>query len=760
MSFNGQTLNAGQPDPNATPTTPAQPAQQPAQPMQNAQPQAQPQQPNPNQPNSAALNPNTNPVHKSLFDRIFTGLGGGPRYVTTADPQTGQPKTVEVPTSKGDISRSLLAGVIHGMISGYQAGNNTPAGPLGTRSAGIANGLAAGNAAAAANQQQFKNAPQAQYDKQQAAALTASNNVVAELRNQAMIGNLHNDQWDQGEKYYQQTQDTWGPALDTIDKTSADTGTQLIADDARHLKGPEVMQMLKGKLGQYSPIQDGWATEVHQDGRTYHVPTFALVRQGDVSVDRDAIASLAPYDKRMQAALDKTQGPITLSTQQLIAVEKNAGAAQGAYTAFNRWQKALGTDDDDLMSQAKFNEQFRTNPAFAREVTNVASAVGNIKSQSTDHALSTLMQNGQAPTFLSMLGDPDKVRDYVNEQQRKEAEKNSVSNAAGKIALQSMKSLAAPMTYGKAMSIHTDPGADPLLKSRADAFIDYKNTIDMQQAKAKQDLKNYLDTGDLDQIAQQIFTGNILLSDLPKRQMTAEKLTAITARAKQMAIANGFPDWNPDVAMQWAKEATNPQNQTFMGSANSLINPGGTLDIFKERFDKLGQVQIPILNEWKDYLQYNFGDSDIQPVYAAAVGVADDYGKVMAGSAGTDSARQAGLISLQQLTAFKNAASPAAMEKILDTMRANVRSQVDGRIGHNPYMQVQYGQNVPANAKNASLPQVHAGSTGAVPAASKQTGTQTTQAPAMPAGAVSQQADASGNVYWLNAAGKIIGRKQ
>ena len=173
-----------------------------------------------------------------------------------------------------------------------------------------------------------------------------------------------------------------------------------------------------------------------------------------------------------------------------------------------------------------------------------------------------------------------------------------------------------------------------------------------------------------------------------------------------MAIANGFPDWNPDVAMQWAKEATNPQNQTFMSSANSLLNPGGTLDIFKERFDKLGQVQIPILNEWKDYLQYNFGDSDIQPVYAAAVGIADDYGKVMAGSTGTDSARQAGLVSLQQLTAIKNAASPAAMEKILATMRANVRSQVDGRIGRNPYMQIQYGQNVPANAKNASLPTI------------------------------------------------------
>ena len=48
------------------------------------------------------------PPQKSLFARIYEGLGGGPRYVTRPDPNNpGNVITTEVPTTKGDITREI-----------------------------------------------------------------------------------------------------------------------------------------------------------------------------------------------------------------------------------------------------------------------------------------------------------------------------------------------------------------------------------------------------------------------------------------------------------------------------------------------------------------------------------------------------------------------------------------------------------------------------------------------------------------------------
>jgi len=420
----------------------AQPAQQPVQPnvQQNpAQQQVQnpapkPQQP---QPNSAALNPNTNPVHRSLFDKIFTGLGGGPRYVTQMGPN-GQPVTVTVPTSKGDITRSLLAGVIHGMISGYQAGNNTPAGPLGTRSAGIANGLAAGYQAGAANQQQFKNAPQAAMDADMARKATVMNNNVQELRNQLAIGQLHNADWASQEDYYQKTGDSFAPVLDNILKSQSDAGVQLIDPKNTQMNHDDSMKFLAqpGNSTQYTAVQDGWTTETHADGRLYHVPTFSMVKQGDVSVNRDAILALSPYDQGVKQILDKTNGDITLSTGQLLSIEKSAQAAHAGYEALHQWQTSLGVAPEDQLSQSKFNELYRTNPQLKRQVGTVLEKMANIGTQSTDHGLAQLISpenKTKVGDFLKLLNvPPDKIQDYVDDAHAALVKKNADAAADAK----------------------------------------------------------------------------------------------------------------------------------------------------------------------------------------------------------------------------------------------------------------------------------------------------------------------------------------
>ena len=72
---------------------------------------------------------------------------------------------------------------------------------------------------------------------------------------------------------------------------------------------------------------------------------------------------------------------------------------------------------------------------------------------------------------------------------------------------------------------------------------------------------------------------------------------------------------------------------------------------------------------------------------ATAIGVADDYAKVMGGGVGSDASR------LQVLHSFANAQNPAQMQAAIDAARNAVRSQVGARIGRNRVMMKLYGQN-------------------------------------------------------------------
>lgn len=81
-----------------------------------------------------------------------------------------------------------------------------------------------------------------------------------------------------------------------------------------------------------------------------------------------------------------------------------------------------------------------------------------------------------------------------------------------------------------------------------------------------------------------------------------------------------------------------------------------------------------------------------------ALGVADDYAKVMGGGQGSDTARE------EMLKGFAMASSPKQMEASIDAARGAVGSQMTSRIGSNKAMGRMYGDNLPQPTQYMSAP--------------------------------------------------------
>src|SRR5437870_2296600 len=123
--------------------------------------------------------------------------------------------------------------------------------------------------------------------------------------------------------------------------------------------------------------------------------------------------------------------------------------------------------------------------------------------------------------------------------------------------------------------------------------------------------------------------------------------------------------------------AKSPANSAFFGSVNSLLDKGGTLDQLVAQHAKLGNGSIPKFNKWKDYLNYQSGDPAMAGFMQTAIGVADDYAKVMGGGQGSDTSR------LAVMQSFSNAHNNQQMGAAADAARAAATSQRNARIGRN-----------------------------------------------------------------------------
>lgn len=148
------------------------------------------------------------------------------------------------------------------------------------------------------------------------------------------------------------------------------------------------------------------------------------------------------------------------------------------------------------------------------------------------------------------------------------------------------------------------------------------------------------------------------------------------------------PQWDATTAETNYQTAKNPTNIPFFGSIHSLTDKGGTLDQLAAVGSKIPQNQFPAFNKVADWTSAAAGSGPIAKYAAVALGVADDYAKVMGGGAGSDTARA------DALNIISAAHSPEARAQAIEGIRETAASQTKSRIGKNPIMEKVYGDAV------------------------------------------------------------------
>lgn len=223
---------------------------------------------------------------------------------------------------------------------------------------------------------------------------------------------------------------------------------------------------------------------------------------------------------------------------------------------------------------------------------------------------------------------------------------------------------------------------------KASAVEAAKQPLELQKIKAQQAIKD----GDPNAAGKMLASGDIAPS-----QIISTRNPAFAQQAFEAAKA-ADPHYNPQRAEGEFKAANSPTNIGFFGSAKSLTDPGGTLDQLEAAYRKLPNGQIPKLNSIADWKASASGSGVTAGFAQTALGVADDYAKVMGGGQGSDSARE------EMLKSFAMSGSPKDMEASIDAARGAVGSQMTSRIGSNKAMSRMYGDNLPQATQYAAAP--------------------------------------------------------
>src|SRR6201999_2143035 len=111
--------------------------------------------------------------------------------------------------------------------------------------------------------------------------------------------------------------------------------------------------------------------------------------------------------------------------------------------------------------------------------------------------------------------------------------------------------------------------------------------------------------------------------------------------------------------------------------------------------------KIPAFNSIADWERAATGNGPIAKYAALALGVADDYSKVMGGGQGSDSSRQ------QALNLVGAKQSPDQRAASIEGIRGAVGSQTQSRIGNNPTLGRMYGNPGSSAPKQQIAPTTH-----------------------------------------------------
>ena len=194
--------------------------------------------------------------------------------------------------------------------------------------------------------------------------------------------------------------------------------------------------------------------------------------------------------------------------------------------------------------------------------------------------------------------------------------------------------------------------------------------------------KQALSQGDPNAAGQLLVNGDATLSELKSRGATPDFIARSLFAARQ--LSNG--QYNAQTADAGYSVSKSPANVAFFGSAKSLTDKGGTLDQLADAAKQIPGGQIPAFNSLADWEKAATGSGPIAKYASIALGVADDYSKVMGGGQGSDTSRA------QALARIAANQSPEQRAASIEGVRGSVSSQMVGRIGKNPVLNRMYGE--------------------------------------------------------------------
>jgi len=235
--------------------------------------------------------------------------------------------------------------------------------------------------------------------------------------------------------------------------------------------------------------------------------------------------------------------------------------------------------------------------------------------------------------------------------------------------------------------------SDPAIAARATRLLSTAKTsqqVELAMDAAKKATAQAIQDGDPAAAAKLLVDGTVAPSQLISSRKPEFAQRAFTIAAQ---LQNG---WSAQKAEADFKVASSPAQVAFFGSAKSLTDKGGTLDQLKAAGDDIPQSKFPVFNTIADAIKASTGSGPIAKYASIALGVADDYSKVMGGGQGSDTSRT------QALQLISANASPEQRAASIEGIRGAVSSQTNSRVGNNAVMQKMYGGTIAPTGAGAA----------------------------------------------------------
>ena len=324
--------------------------------------------------------------------------------------------------------------------------------------------------------------------------------------------------------------------------------------------------------------------------------------------------------------------------------------------------------------------------------------------------LDSLPPSPQLNQIRQQIDNPQALRQLINStiqnsaKQRELGAQETTAAARQTTAQTEQQKLQAQMNPGSSLyapspasvALGTAPGAAQIQAGEAQQAARKAGAEEQARMPGEMELarqRQAISQGDPNAAGQLLVNGDATLSELKSRGATPEFITQTLNAAHQ--ISGG--QYNAQSADAQFSVAKSPANTAFFGSAKSLTDKGGTLDQLQTAGKNIPGGLIPAFNSIADWEKAATGNGPIAKYASLALGVADDYSKVMGGGQGSDTSRT------QALNLIGAKQSPEQRAASIEGIRGAVGSQTNSRIGSNPVMLRMYG-NIGANQTQPLAP--------------------------------------------------------